>query len=211
MGSYSEENNQNIGQTEKMPEVASQKPPKANRKRLLALGGSTLALVIVLVVVILVAGGFGIDHISPNNPQFCASCHVMDEYVESYTNSIHLDNLHMKANVGCKDCHSDYTIPNELASAVAYVSGNYIYPFEQIRVENTMCFQCHIDEEHLGNKTDFLYRNPHRNHNLNQRCTTCHLSHQPQFDFCSQCHENGGQRMLEDPVVEPRIFIPAFK
>ena len=31
-------------------------------------------------------------------------------------------------------------------------------------------------------------------------CLQCHISHGEQVDYCSSCHENGGQRMIEDPV-----------
>jgi hypothetical protein len=34
-------------------------------------------------------------------------------------------------------------------------------------------------------------------------CNTCHISHGQQIDFCSQCHDNGGQRMIGAPI-KPR-------
>ncbi len=181
----------------KTPAAPQEKKP---RKGLWALSGAALGLIGVSLFFLMVAGGFGVDHISRTNPYFCATCHNMQAHVTSYTTSNHLDHAHMQAGVGCKQCHSNYGIPEETASIVNYVSGNYSVPFAKIKVKDEMCLQCHISNAHVAQKTDFLARNPHQNHNIGLRCTACHISHGEQVDYCSSCHENGGQRMIEDPV-----------
>lgn len=163
-----------------------------------------------IVIVVINFGFFGfmtVDHQSRVNPQLCSSCHNMETHVDSYLNSNHLDQIHFQAGVGCKECHSDYTIVDETKSLVKYITNNNNESFDRIRVEDDMCLQCHIGGENLAAKTDFLARNPHESHWPNAKCADCHLSHDNQVDYCARCHDNGGQRMIEDPII-PRAENP---
>lgn len=174
-------------------------PTKAGKAKK-RLAWSAIALIALCVVLAVGAAGYTVDHISRTNPNFCGTCHNMTSHVESYLSSNHLDFVHSQAGVGCKDCHSDYSIPEEISSAVSYVTGDYEMPFKKIRVSSDMCLQCHIDNMYQAQNTAHLTRNPHNNHNGEMRCTTCHVSHGEQVDFCSDCHDNGGQMMIEDRV-----------
>lgn len=158
----------------------------------------TLALIAFGILIVFTAVGFSMDHVSRVNPNLCGLCHNMTDHVDSFLNQNHLDNVHYQANVGCKDCHSDYTVAQELSSLVSYISGNYSEPMDKIKVNDDMCFQCHIDHEHLAKSTDLLFRNPHQGHFAELRCRTCHVSHDKQVNYCGSCHDNGGQRMIED-------------
>ena len=166
-----------------------------------------ILLIAALVICISIAGGFGLDHYSRVTPNFCATCHNMESHVVSYLESTHLDNVHYQANVGCKDCHADYSIPQELASVWSYVTGDYDKVFRKQKYESEMCTQCHISEEYQATQTDYLQRNPHLSHYPDMRCESCHISHGEQVDYCSQCHDNGGQRMTGAPI-EPRSENP---
>lgn len=159
-----------------------------------------ISILAVIAFLVIVAGGFTVDHISRTNPNFCGICHNMQDHVTSYLTSNHLDFVHNKAGVGCKNCHFDYSIPEELSSAVKYITGDYEVPFKKIRVGSEQCLRCHIDVKYQAKNSIALTRNPHDNHNGDLRCTTCHMSHDAQIDFCSDCHDNGGQMMIEERV-----------
>jgi hypothetical protein len=163
---------------------------------------------IALVAGILVAlGSMVILHQSDTNPEFCKTCHVMDRYVESYLTSNTLDHVHAQAGVQCKECHSDYDIPAEIESGIKFITGNYDKDFPRRKFEDTVCTQCHISLDYVADQTDYLVRNPHRSHNPDLACRTCHVSHGEQNDYCSTCHENGGQRLVGDEII-PRADNP---
>ena len=181
----------------KTPAAPQEKKP---RKGLWALSGAALGLIGVSLVFMMVAGGFGVDHIARTNPYFCATCHNMQAHVTSYTTSNHLDHAHMQAGVGCKAVPFQLRHPRGDRLDRRLRERQLHVPFAKIKVKDEMCLQCHISNAHVAQKTDFLARNPHQNHNIGLRCTACHISHGAQVDYCSSCHENGGQRMIEDPV-----------
>ena len=180
-----------------------QKTPKQKRRW----GKWFLAFIALVIVNVGIFSFFAIDNHSRTSPQFCASCHNMESHVESYLTGDSMDNVHFQANVGCKDCHYDYTVVEEVASLVQYVSGDYDKVIKRRKVENDMCLQCHISLDYQADRTDFLNKNPHLSHWPDLRCTSCHISHDKQEDYCSRCHENGGQRMTGDEVI-PRGHNP---
>jgi len=158
-----------------------------------------------IVVLVLVVAGVGTSgyliHQSNTNPEFCATCHIMQRNVTSYLTSNDLDHVHEQANVECKDCHN-YPLSSEISSGIKFVTGNYTVDkngdLKAVSYDNEICLKCHISYKHVALSTDFLYRNPHKNHNGELDCKTCHVSHGDQIDYCSTCHDNGGQRMIGD-------------
>ncbi len=179
-------------------------PGQAGRKKPNWLKLSIYANVAVLVIVVMVAAGGVVMHQSDTNPNFCGLCHVMQPNVTSYLTSSNLDHVHEQAGVQCKDCH-DYPLSAEISSGFNYLIGNYTVgangELTQRKFDDTMCTQCHISEEHVAQLTDFLHRNPHDSHNGYLPCNTCHVSHGEQIDYCSQCHDNGGQRMIGEEIT----------
>lgn len=178
-------------------QIPEKKKVKKTKKQIWTIIGIVVA---VLVVAGGATGGYLI-HLSNTSPQFCATCHVMDKNVNSYLTSNDLDNIHSQANVQCKDCH-DYPVSAEISSGINYVFGNYTVGTDgellPVSYGNEMCLDCHISYENIAMSTDFLYRNPHKSHNGDLECKTCHVSHGEQIDYCSTCHDNGGQRMVGD-------------
>jgi cytochrome c nitrite reductase small subunit len=187
----------------KMPAEITTRPKPGGKKP----NWLKISVIINIALVVCVAIGLGVMAVvqqSNTNPSFCGVCHIMQANVDSYLNSRHLDNVHAKAGVGCKDCH-DYPLQAEISSGIAYISGNYMVNMQgklfQRKFTNEMCYKCHISYQHVAEMTDFLHRNPHFNHNGELPCSNCHISHGSQIDYCAQCHENGGQRMVDLPVT----------
>jgi hypothetical protein len=167
---------------------------------------SIFANVAFLAVAAAVFSGMAIIHQSDTNPLFCASCHNMQRHVDSYMNGTTMDAVHAKANVMCKDCH-DYGIPAEIDSGIKFITGNYDESMPRRKFSQDMCTKCHISLEYHADRTDFLKRNPHFSHWPDLQCTTCHISHGEQIDYCSQCHDNGGQRLTGGEII-PRAENP---
>lgn len=187
-----------------MGQRSSSDAARSSRRRWLGWAAVALALIVFNVIAI---GAWAADRYTRTNPSFCGSCHIMKSHVDSYLNSNHMDSVHRMANVGCKDCHANYTLLDEARSVAQYVSGRYERVLSQRKVGDDMCLRCHVSLEYHANRTDYLTRNPHLSHWPNLRCASCHMSHDKQVDFCARCHENGGQRMTEGPVV-PRAHNP---
>ncbi len=165
------------------------------------IGTAGRALVLLLLLNAAVLAAYSIDQKSRSHAEFCARCHNMAAHVDSYLSSNHMDSAHRRANVGCKDCHADYTMIDEVRSVVAYVMGDYEKVFRRRKFDEEMCTGCHVGIEYQAARTDFLARNPHRGHFPDLRCGACHLAHAKQVDLCGSCHDNGGQRMTGEPVV----------
>jgi nitrate/TMAO reductase-like tetraheme cytochrome c subunit len=167
---------------------------------------SLIANIVIVVLLIVGFGGMAVIHESDTNPNFCGTCHLMQPQVTSYLTNNHMDNFHMRANVECKQCH-DYSVVAEATSGVNFLIGNYEVNKDgallQRKYPDSMCFKCHVSYTSIANQTSFLPRNPHSNHNGQLHCYECHISHGAQIDYCSGCHENCGQRMIEDSA-KPR-------
>ncbi len=116
------------------------------------------------------------------HPQFCSSCHYMDDYVESWEHSNHKD-------VKCVDCHYE---PGVKAIAIGKVEGlvqlvkymTHTYgskPWAEVRDKSCLREGCH---DKMDRKKPVIFEkgipfahsthldNPAQKHTL--RCTTCH-------------------------------------
>jgi len=168
---------------------------------------STIGLLLLALVNVIVVCAWAVDNYTRTTPTFCKSCHIMQGHVDSYLTGNFMDSVHRRAGVGCKDCHQDYSVADEIGSLLKYATGNYERVPSRRKFDQAMCTRCHISLEYHANRTDYLTRNPHLSHWPDLRCGTCHLSHDKQVDYCARCHDNGGQRMTEGPIV-PRARNP---
>lgn len=167
-----------------------------------------IVLVLVLSLNLAVIAALSVDHYSRTSARFCASCHIMKPYADSYQASDHMDSIHRQAHVGCRDCHAGYTVLDELESVWRYYGWGDDQELLGRRVfDQAMCTRCHISMQYHAARTDFLVRNPHLSHWPDLVCGDCHPAHADQIDYCSYCHDNGGQRMTGAPIV-PRADNP---
>ncbi|PKO16370.1 MAG: hypothetical protein CVU39_08375 [Chloroflexi bacterium HGW-Chloroflexi-10] len=165
----------------------------------------TISNIVIIALVAIGIGSMAVIHQSDTNPNFCSTCHIMQPNVTSYQTGNTMDNVHQQAGVECKDCH-DYPVPAEIASGVNYLVGNYEVDTQGKILKRVytdeMCLDCHISQEYVADVTDFLFRNPHNSHWGFMPCSECHISHGEQIDYCSSCHDNGGQRMTGEPIED---------
>ena len=193
------------------PDNKSISPQKTNDKIIKKIGVWPIIGIIAIVLIAVggTGGGYAL-HLSNTDPEFCASCHPMENNVRTYLSSNYLANIHYQAGVTCKDCHS-YPVSAEVTSGINYFLGNYsVLPngdLAPVKFSNEMCLKCHISYAHLAVLTDYLAANPHQSHYGDLPCSTCHVSHGPQIDYCGECHQNTEQRMLDEPI-KPRGTIP---
>ncbi len=187
--------------------VVEQENQPETKKKFNWIRFSIIANIVLVVGIGVALASMAILHQSDTNPKFCATCHNMEKYVDSYLTGNHMDNAHAQANVQCKQCHSAYDIPAEIESGIKFITGNYDKTMPRRKFGDEVCTQCHVSMEHVAEHTDYLRRNPHASHWPDLKCRSCHISHGEQIDYCSECHDNGGQRMIEDPYF-PRVDNP---
>lgn len=168
---------------------------------------ASVALVVLLSLNATVLGVSSLDNYTRTHPEFCGTCHVMQRYVESYLTGNFMDNIHKQADVGCRDCHTDYTLTHRAEIVSRYVTGIYQPALERRTFDQAMCTRCHISMAYHADRTDYLVRNPHLSHWPDLACGDCHLAHAAQIDYCRYCHDNGGQRLTGGPIA-PRADNP---
>jgi len=153
----------------------------------------TVVIAVLLGVVVLGgvgAVGFWQYH---EQPEFCATCHIMDPYLESWQSSDYGAAAHAAEDVACLDCHEP-TLQQQMDELVMYVQGDFTVPLEEREFPVEFCFDCHEPNEHTGyeeviQRTEGLEINPHDSHLVGEmECATCHKTHRPSEDYCAQCH-----------------------
>lgn len=126
------------------------------------------------------------------DPQFCATCHIMDPYLESWQASDYGAYAHAVEDVTCLDCHVP-TVEQQVNELVVYMQGDFAVPLEELEVSEEFCFGCHEPNEHTSYEeviqlTAGLELNPHDSHLGELECDLCHKMHGASEDYCAQCH-----------------------
>ena len=156
-----------------------------SKKRIVVIG------VLLGVVVIGGVGAIGLWKYH-EEPQFCATCHIMDPYLESWQASDLGAHAHAVEDVTCLDCHEP-TVQQQVDELVVYTQGDFEVPLEERQFETQFCFDCHLPNEHTSYEeviqlTADLELNPHGSHLGEMDCATCHKTHRVSEDYCAECH-----------------------
>src|SRR5262245_31942397 len=141
-----------------MSEAVTKSPPPGGRSRLkrwLARAGITL------VVVALLGGSLvGVAEHRTSQPQFCASCHIMEPYYDSWQADMHGSKL----DVACVECHyapgESTTIHAKLrglSQVASYFSGRYGATRPRPHVADASCLtsKCHGDGKFMDKPIHF--------------------------------------------------------
>jgi len=152
-----------------------------------------LLLALVLIVAILGAVvGYRYYRYTQDDPQYCASCHLMKEAFTEWYKGKHRDII-------CQTCHQ-LSILEQNQLLVAYVVKGDKKPFSQThgRVKPWKgCKKCHMDEASQGSRT-LTQSYGHARHVFMQRidCKVCHEgkvhSFTPNEIACQDCHKDKG-------------------
>ncbi len=148
-----------------------------------------ITIALAAVVVIGGVGGVGLWKYH-ERPEFCATCHIMEPYLESWEESEYGAHAHGVEGVACLDCHEP-TIEQQVNELVVYMQGDYEIPLEELEYSEEECFECHELEgyEELIELTADLELNPHDSHLGELDCQLCHSMHEVSVDYCARCHE----------------------
>lgn len=110
---------------------------------------ATMALIVVAAV------GLTSAEYYTAQPDFCASCHVMEPYYQSWAHDVHGE----KMGIRCVDCHyapgEKYTITAKfkgLSQAASYFSGRYGTSRPRAHVKNESCLRsdCHGGQTYMS-------------------------------------------------------------
>lgn len=151
-----------------------------------------IALMVVAGIVVL--GGVGAVGLWQyhEKPEFCATCHIMEPYLESWQASDYGAYAHAQQDVTCLECHVP-TTQQQVDELVVYVQGDFTVPLEELEVSDQFCYDCHLPNEHTSSEevvqlTADLELNPHDSHLGELDCDICHKMHALSEDYCADCH-----------------------
>ncbi|MBN1316430.1 MAG: NapC/NirT family cytochrome c [Anaerolineales bacterium] len=166
------------------------------RRKLLLIGG-------IAAVIILIASMAGWHY--HEQPSFCATCHNMESYVESWKSSTFSVHSHAMEGVNCLECHEP-SIQQQVDELVKFVKNDYENPMEERQFSQDFCLRCHEHEsveEVIARTEDYEVNgeavNPHDPHadvdiealaEEPLECSECHKMHResPQLKSCYTCH-----------------------
>ena len=106
------------------------------------------------VILVLLASGLGVAEYRTAQPTFCASCHIMEPYYDSWCKDVHGSKL----GIACVECHyapgERTTIKAKfkgLSQVTSYFSGRYGATRPRAHVSNLSCMsaKCHGDERFM--------------------------------------------------------------
>jgi hypothetical protein len=170
---------------------------------------------IAIVAVAAIVGGMALwDY--HEQPEFCAVCHIMEPYLETWQESDYQVGLHAEADLECLDCHEP-TIGEQVTEVAKFVTGQYEDPLATRRFPEEFCLRCHEHgsvAELIERTKDYTILNePHNPHDPHPgkdesvvkhfECWTCHkmhrnspgteycftvCHHERTFEVCSNCH-----------------------
>jgi len=148
-------------------------------------------LLLVISVFILLGLGAGLFLLpASKKPAFCASCHVMQPYYQSWENGNLLAHDHAENDLQCLDCHTK-SLTDKMKEGVKFITGDYEEPLTPLNFPREKCLQCHKDFDQVIASTDHGGKeNPHSPpHSNEMQCTMCHSMHKESQLYCTKCHD----------------------
>jgi cytochrome c nitrite reductase small subunit len=170
-------------------QVCSDCGPRCNKVRGDTLKRRNIWVIIgVAVVVIVVVAGVALWNYH-EQPQFCAICHIMQPYLESWESSPFLAQAHADEDVTCLECHEP-TIQQQVDELVKFVTNDYETPLEEREFDQEWCLRCHEhgSYQEVIERTEDREYNPHDWHDGELECSVCHKVHRESEDSCAPCH-----------------------
>jgi NapC/NirT cytochrome c family, N-terminal region. len=156
------------------------------------------------VLVIIGVGGMLSMAKNADKPEFCASCHNIKPYYDSWHDSNLLAKKHADAHIDCHSCHEE-SMEKKISEGIKYITGTY--DMSKRKFPNEMCTKCHNDMDKIKAKTVFDNKgekvNPHDAHPGEQNCTECHSMHRQSTVMCSECHIQPWMNKLPDDWNTP--------
>jgi cytochrome c nitrite reductase small subunit len=149
-------------------------------------------------------------------PPFCAECHIIQPYLESWQGSDLEARDHAAEGVACLDCH-EATLDDVRDDLTAYLQGGFSVPLEELKYPTEDCLGCHLENEHtsyeevIQRTQDYVIDgrmiNPHAPHvgvegvESEYECYNCHKMHREStgLDFCYDCHQALVRRLQPMP------------
>ena len=158
---------------------------------------------IAAVAVVIIIAGLALWNYH-EQPQFCALCHEMEPYLESWNGSDFLAYEHAEEGVTCLDCHEP-TLRQQVHEIVVHMQGDFKVPLKERKFPMDFCFDCHLPHEHTSYEqviertedytVDDEKVNPHDPHAglegmKRYECRRCHKVHKesPGINYCYGCH-----------------------
>lgn len=155
-------------------------------------------IAIVLTVLVVIGAGVSIALTQMSkNPAFCASCHIIQPYYQSWKSSNLLANKHAEKGVECLDCHHQ-GYAEKVQEGLKFITGNYESPLKEREFSREECLKCHEDFDKVIAATDFGSSNPHDAHFADLECNLCHKMHRKSEVYCAQCHQFEWFENLDD-------------
>lgn len=142
---------------------------------------------IVIVAVLGVTVGYRYYRYTQDDPQYCASCHLMKEAFLEWQKGKHRD-------VVCQKCHHLSMIEQNQLLVAFVLKGDQ--PFSQKHGREKpwkACKECHMDENSISSRSY-----GHARHVLMQNinCKVCHRgtvhNFYPKEEACQKCHHDKG-------------------
>jgi len=121
-----------------------------------------------------------------NDPDFCNSCHIMEESWDKWASSEH-------AEVGCHSCHHQ-SIFASAALLVNFIFGDFERIEEHSAVPDHVCEECHESNDPKWIQVAATAGHEVHAEGQNIACTKCHSVSVHRFEppgpICSVCHED---------------------
>jgi cytochrome c nitrite reductase small subunit len=157
--------------------------------------GFLIGVCVLAIVIVAIAAGAMHVKTRAQTTDYCAGCHVIAPYYNTWKSSPYLAHSHEELGIVCQDCHTR-TARAALIELMRNATRSYEIPLKEHRVHPEECLRCHASYTALASRTRNLKgpdgfalgRNPHDSHWGQLDCGICHKMHRASVDLCAGCH-----------------------